>query len=183
MVRKSEESELMSQHASQPAEHDESAVQRTWLDWIHGLPLVRDWNLRCTDLQRGRATLILDHFVVAANPNGAVHGGVVAAILDQALGIVAVSVCEPGSGAVTATLNIEYRSPASLPVEVRARVERSSRALTFVSADVVSRGAVVAAARGTFVPMPEYFSKAAANSVGEPSPFTPPSAPLPTPGN
>jgi acyl-coenzyme A thioesterase PaaI-like protein len=59
---------------------------------------------------------------------GIVHGGIVAAILDEAMGM-SCSRVHNIHGAVTANLNITFRSPVrtEVPLTIRARAERNER--------------------------------------------------------
>jgi uncharacterized protein (TIGR00369 family) len=77
------------------------------------------------------------------------HGGIIAALLDSAM-----TNCLFARGviAVTARLNVRYLRPARLgsPVEVVGTLDKSSRSLHYLSAEVRQDGTVVANASGTF---------------------------------
>lgn len=76
-------------------------------------------------------------------PPGLVHGGWIAAMLDQALGGAAGAAGMPG---MTANLDINYRNPTPLhaPLEVTARVTGTERRKVFVSGEVRHNGEVTA---------------------------------------
>ncbi|HUV11741.1 MAG TPA: PaaI family thioesterase [Acidimicrobiia bacterium] len=57
-------------------------------------------------------------------PPGCVHGGVIAGIFDEMLGIANITA---GAGAMTGTLTIVYRSPTPLYTELRFEAETKSR--------------------------------------------------------
>lgn len=70
-----------------------------------------------------------------AGPPGAVHGGVVAGLFDEAIGWIA-SAASPDQPVVTAKLTVRYRHPTPIdtPLRFRAEVERrSSRRLNVVA--------------------------------------------------
>lgn len=76
-------------------------------------------------------------------PPGFVHGGWIAALLDQALGSAAAISATPG---LTANLSVDYRRPTPLftPLEITARVTRTERRKVFVSGEIRTSGDVTA---------------------------------------
>ncbi|GAB3497847.1 PaaI family thioesterase [Nocardiopsis coralliicola] len=80
---------------------------------------------------------------VYQGPPGLVHGGWLAALLDQALGSAASAQGMPG---LTANLDVNYRNPTPLdtPLEVSARVTSTERRKVFVSGEVRCNGEVTA---------------------------------------
>ncbi|PSK91825.1 thioesterase superfamily protein [Murinocardiopsis flavida] len=76
-------------------------------------------------------------------PPGLVHGGWVAALLDQALGSAASAAGMPG---LTAHLDVDYRNPTPLhnPLTVTARVTGTERRKVFVSAEIRHNGELTA---------------------------------------
>ena len=83
---------------------------------------------------------------------GVVHGGVVALLLDEAVGWAAWHAGKPG---VTARLEVRYRQPLRVgeEVEICGRVDRERRSLAYVSAwvDRVADGGRVAEATATLM--------------------------------
>lgn len=83
---------------------------------------------------------------------GVVHGGVVALLLDEAVGWAAWHAGRPG---VTGRLEVRYRQPLRVGEEVAicGRLERSRRALSYASAwiDRVADGGRVAEATATLM--------------------------------
>jgi acyl-coenzyme A thioesterase PaaI-like protein len=77
-----------------------------------------------------RATCVLDRDYIGFSSRA--HGGVVASLLDEAMGWA--SVLAAGGFTYTAELEIRYRQPAPVgePLEVRGRVVRHTRRITFV---------------------------------------------------
>lgn len=81
---------------------------------------------------------------------GLVHGGVLALLIDHAMGCVAAS---PGRPAMTASLTMRYRKPTPLgvPLTVSVRIdERDGRRLR-LSAEITANGRVTVAAEAVFL--------------------------------
>lgn len=76
-------------------------------------------------------------------PPGLVHGGWIAAMLDQALGSAAAAAGMPG---LTAHLDVDYRDPTPLhsPLTVTARVTGTERRKVFVSGEIRHNGTLTA---------------------------------------
>jgi hypothetical protein len=81
---------------------------------------------------------------------GHVHGGMVAAALDETLGYLAVN---HDIGGLTAVLTIRYRAPTPLETDltIEATVVRSDGRKAFVEGRLMVGGAVAAEAEGVFV--------------------------------
>jgi acyl-coenzyme A thioesterase PaaI-like protein len=78
-------------------------------------------------------------------PPGRVHGGQVAALLDEVVGFAAFAAGAPG---MTVSLTVSYRraTPHSTPLEVRARLDRMEGRKRWASGEVVAAGEVTATA-------------------------------------
>jgi len=78
-------------------------------------------------------------------PPGRVHGGQVAALLDEVVGFAAFAAGAPG---VTVSLTVRYHRPTphSAPLEVRARLDRVEGRKRWASGEVVAAGEVTASA-------------------------------------
>ncbi|WP_228460774.1 PaaI family thioesterase [Gordonia crocea] len=82
-------------------------------------------------------------------PPGLVHGGVVALLLDQALGSAAFYAGSPG---MTGTLTVRYRQGTKLgPVRVEAALDRVEGVKSFVVGTVITPDGVCAEAEGIFI--------------------------------
>ena len=81
---------------------------------------------------------------------GHVHGGLVAAALDETLGYLAVS---SGIGGLTAVLTVRYRTPTPLDADlvIEASLVRSEGRKAFVEARMTAGDVVTAEAEGVFV--------------------------------
>jgi uncharacterized protein (TIGR00369 family) len=87
------------------------------------------------------------------NPGGAVHGGVLATMIDVAMGTAVATT--GGESPVTVALTVTYLEPGRAGrLEARARVRKRGRRLVVVEAEVVQDGDVVADALGTFAVTP-----------------------------
>jgi acyl-coenzyme A thioesterase PaaI-like protein len=97
---------------------------------------------------------------VHCNSRGFVHGGVIAALADNAMGLSFVRVfkatvedpAHPATGAVTVGLGVDYVATAKLGqwLQIEPRVVKAGRSLGFVDALVTADGEVVARANATF---------------------------------
>jgi acyl-coenzyme A thioesterase PaaI-like protein len=87
---------------------------------------------------------------VYAGPPGAVHGGIIALIFDELLGVANVL---SGVGAFTGTLNIRYErfTPLREELEVAAHVDRTEGKKVFTVGTISSGGAITARAEGIFI--------------------------------
>ncbi|MBR8741550.1 PaaI family thioesterase [Nocardiopsis sp. MG754419] len=83
-------------------------------------------------------------------PPGLVHGGWIAAMLDQAVGSVSAIETSPG---LTAHLEVDYRRPTPLftPLEITARVERTEGRKVFVAGRIRAHGQVTAEASALMI--------------------------------
>jgi uncharacterized protein (TIGR00369 family) len=121
-----------------------------------------------------RAPCVLD-----ADYNGfsaRAHGGVVASLLDEAMGWAAVLAA--GAFTYTVELNLRYRLPVPIgePLEVRGRVARHTRRITFAEGELRdAQGEVLATASGKFLAMADAESqRVAASLLYEPGDWRPP---------
>ena len=142
----------------------------------HGNPMVGMRNpiappLRVTGDDTGRTTCTFTLGAAYEGPPGCVHGGIVAAVLDQVAGSVPARLGKPG---LTAYLNTTYERPTPLgPVSVRARlVAQDGWKMTVTGELVLPDGEVSARAEGLFV-VPrwarEHVSTPAADAIDVPS--------------
>jgi acyl-coenzyme A thioesterase PaaI-like protein len=98
---------------------------------------------------------------------GRAHGGVVAALIDETMGLV---MSISGTPAFTGRLSVTYRAPTPLgePLEVRARLaDRAGRKIT-VAAELRSAAQLLAQAEGLFIGVdPEHFFATVGRPEGE----------------
>lgn len=91
------------------------------------------------------------------NSRGLMHGGVIATLADNAMGLSCGAVYEKTfgetkAGLLTVSLNIDYVASAKIGdwVEVRPRVVKAGRSMGFVDAVVTADGVTIARASATF---------------------------------
>lgn len=98
----------------------------------------------------GRAKLRLDGRPELQNSRGEIHGGVVASLLDAAMGVAVRSACSDGEGATTVSLTVNYVQPGRGPLWGMGKVVRVGRTLASTEATVIDEsGRVVAHGVGT----------------------------------
>lgn len=94
---------------------------------------------------------------VHANSRGFVHGGLIASLADNAMGLSCVEQSESLTGLVTVSLSLDYLASARTGqwLQVEPRVLKLGRTLCFADALVTSDGGPVARASASFsVPRP-----------------------------
>ncbi len=106
--------------------------------------------MRITSPEEGRSASAFHLGVAYEGPPGHVHGGWVATILDQVLGVVPAMIGRPG---LTAYLNVTYRRPTPLgDLSAAAWVAERGEWKTLVKGEVYdAEGQVTAEAEGLFV--------------------------------
>jgi uncharacterized protein (TIGR00369 family) len=77
-------------------------------------PALRTLDISPDEAEPGRVSFSLEPAEFHLNPFGLVHGGVLAALLDTAMGCAVHSLLPIGSGYVTAELNVRFLRPASV---------------------------------------------------------------------
>lgn len=94
-------------------------------------------------------TVVVDAGDEHLNPHGGVHGGLIATMLDAAMGG---AVAETGGERpVTVSLTVTYLEPGRPgPLEARAKVRKRGKRLLVVEGEVVQDGDVLADALATF---------------------------------
>jgi len=112
-------------------------------------PPVDVWAVRGEDGRaevRGRATFPSPY----EGPPGCVHGGVIAELFDELMGVANVVGGSPG---MTGTLTVRYRKPTPLlaPLDLVARLTGSERRKIFTWAGIYHEGVLTAEAEGIFI--------------------------------
>lgn len=106
-------------------------------------------NLQVHELEDGVARVVVDTREHHLNAHGSVHGGLLATMLDAAMGTAVVS--SGGELPVTVSLTVTYLEPGRPGrLEASARVRKRGRKLLVVEGEVVQDGDVVADALATF---------------------------------
>lgn len=88
-----------------------------------------------------------------ANSRGFVHGGLIAALADNAMGLSCGLSLEPGANLVTAGLAVDFIATARLGqwLEIRPVVMKAGRTLSFCAATVHADETLCARANATFL--------------------------------
>ncbi len=123
--------------------------------FIAAIPHARALNMRVDEVLSGHAELSLPYNseLVGDPATGVLHGGVVTALLDTAMGTAVVSHPQSMGGTATIDLRIDYMRGATPGQRLRAEAEcyRVTRSVAFVRATAYDEGdEPVAAAAGAF---------------------------------
>jgi len=138
----------LSKHEAPP----HGGTWQQWAAWGSELSVAKGLNLRCTRVEAGRATFVLDGDEWFINPNGAVNGGIVIACADHAFGVVASTLLDSETIPATATFTSDFLRPAIPPIRFDAAVDRIGRTMVFISVSVTDRiGKVCNEVRGTMI--------------------------------
>ena len=106
---------------------------------------------RSEQTDEGRATVRFEATDEHLNPAGTVHGGVLATLVDTAMGQAVRSATDEGDVPATSQLTVTYLRPGTPGVlEVTAQVRTRGEHLTVCEADVEQDGRAVAHAVATF---------------------------------
>lgn len=86
------------------------------------------------------------------NSRGFLHGGVIAALSDNAMGLSCGKSLHSAEGLVTISLNVDYVGTARTGqwLQIEPRVLRTGRSMAFADAVVTANGQIVARASATF---------------------------------
>jgi len=123
--------------------------------FIAAIPHARALDMRVDEVLSGHAELSLPYNpqLVGDPATGVLHGGVVTALLDTAMGTAVVSHPQSMGGTATIDLRIDYMRGATPGQRLRAEAEcyRVTRSVAFVRATAYDEGdEPVAAAAGAF---------------------------------
>ena len=114
-------------------------------------PALRTLRIEPIDAAPGRVSFRLDPAEFHLNPFGLVHGGVLAAMLDTAMGCAVHSLLPAATGYVTGELNVRFLRPAMLtggPLLCTGEVEHQGRTTMVTEARVVDEQDRVIAVAG-----------------------------------
>lgn len=99
----------------------------------------------------GEATLEFTAGPASLAPTGAVHGGVLAMLMDPAALCALLTTMPAGAHAVTADMHVQHMRPArpGARLQIVARVLRAGKSLAFCEANVIDDGKLCSTARLT----------------------------------
>ena len=119
-------------------------------------PLAELLGLHVATVEPGRAVARVDPSAVTANPHGVVHGAVLFAMVDTAMGAATYSVIP--DGCICASIEVHLRflraAPTEVPLEARVRVVKAGRRVVHLDAEVDAGSDLVATATGSFAVLP-----------------------------
>lgn len=122
-----------------------------WLGWATDLPASVAMGLVCVSTGPSRTVMTMAEAAWPLNPNGSVHGGLVAAAADQVGGVAAVAACGEGAFPATATLSAQYLRPALPGLTFAGKLIRGGKRTLFIDIDVTDRnGALCTKFSGTW---------------------------------
>ncbi|MCG7632813.1 PaaI family thioesterase [Gordonia McavH-238-E] len=123
----------------------------TWLSWATNVPASLAMGLVCVSTGLSRTVMTMAESAWPLNPNGSVHGGLVAAAADQVGGVAAVAACGEGAFPATATLTAHYLRPALPGLTFEGKLIRRGKRILFIDIDVTDRhGALCTKFSGTW---------------------------------
>jgi acyl-CoA thioesterase len=104
------------------------------------------------DKGEGRASAVADCGPRHLNPHGTVHGAVVFAMVDTAMGAATMSVLDDSSLCATIEIQLRYLAPVFAgQITAEVRVVKAGRRIVHLAAEVTDAGgALVATATGSF---------------------------------
>lgn len=133
------------------------APVQEWIDWASGWRSVAALNMVCTGLDEAGGNFEVAEAPFPPNPNGAINGGMLAAIADQVFGVLAMW-GSPGYVPATANLQVQYHRPLIGPVFIRGDFLPGGRRLQFIEAVLSdSSGQRCATAHATMVAVTERY--------------------------
>jgi uncharacterized protein (TIGR00369 family) len=128
----------------------EDAPEASWLAWANTYSTLTAAGLVCTRIESGHAEFKLEEARFPPNPNGAVNGGVVALVADQAMGVAAIRSTPAGQQPVTVVLETHFHRPAFPPLTLTASLIPGGRTIRTVQVEVLDKnGRRCATATGT----------------------------------
>lgn len=106
--------------------------EKEWREWADALPISQRLGLTCERLGPQVGEFLVERPPLIANPNGSIHGGLLAAIADQCMGAVAMASLPQGMAVNTASLSTRYLRPAFAPLRLVTTVTRLGQTLAFL---------------------------------------------------
>lgn len=116
-------------------------------------PVTDPWEpLFSRKLDNGAVQIGLAIRAAHCNSRGLPHGGVIAALADNAMGLSCASSLRSASGLVTVSLAVDYLGNAKLGqwLQIEPRVLRAGGSMAFADALVTADGATIARASASF---------------------------------
>jgi uncharacterized protein (TIGR00369 family) len=124
--------------------------------WFNAMPIMRTLSARVEELAADGATVVVAPPAAELNPNGAVSGGILAAVADVTGGFVVSAGGDEGEYQSTSDLTLHFmRAALALPLTARSRVLRRGRRNCVVQIEISdAEGKLCTVATGTWVLFP-----------------------------
>lgn len=108
-----------------PLEGAKQALQMSGLEYLQAMgngkiafpPLLHTLDFKPTHLEKGKVIFSFQPQEFHYNPIGSVHGGVISAILDSAMGCTLHSILEAGTGYTTLELKVNFLKAVTTKIE------------------------------------------------------------------
>ncbi len=116
------------------------------------VPFIKHIGMKLVELKEGEATVCLEIRDELRQPQGLLHGGATASLIDTATAFANVTVLKEGETAVTIDLNIHYLRPVfEGKVKCTAKIIKAGKRISTISAEVTDeKGKLVATALSTY---------------------------------
>lgn len=126
------------------------------LEWFNAMPIMRTLSARAVAVTHASATMLVDPPQEERNPNGAVNGGILAAVCDITGGMAVSAGGDDREYQSTIDLTLHFLRPAlATPLRVHAAVLRRGRRNVVVQVEVRDDdGELCTVATGTWVVFP-----------------------------
>ncbi len=126
-------------------------LQEALANGAQPIPLGKTLGFRITSVTHGQAVIEIETTAAHANPMGTLHGGVLCAIADSAMGIAHASTLGDGETTTTLELKINFLRPVwSDRLRAVGKVIKPGKTISLVECDVFdSQGRLVARSSST----------------------------------
>ena len=133
-----------------PMEGAKQALQMDGLDYLQAMtdgkiplpPLLHTLDFKTNHLEKGQVIFAFEPHEFHYNPIGSVHGGVISAILDSAMGCTLHSILEAGTGYTTLELKVNFLKAITIKTgELRAigKIIHSGGRTALVEAQLIDK--------------------------------------------
>ncbi len=134
-----------------PRQHLASAIDTSPLEILPTAPIATLLGFTLTTMNSGQAVIEFEASERHANPMGTLHGGVLAAIADAAMGVACMSTLGEGESFTTLEMKINFLRPVwKAKLRAVGNVVKAGRTVGLVESDVTDEeGRLVARASST----------------------------------
>jgi uncharacterized protein (TIGR00369 family) len=102
-------------------------------------PIFQLLGMRLEDVNTDFARITLTHRLELTNPAGGLHGGIIATMLDTAVGFAIISTLKEGFSLPTISMDVKFHRPLLAGLAIaEGRLERKGRTILFADARLMS---------------------------------------------